>query len=253
MTNALKSLYGQGHADAGGKGRNQTVLTPPCILVALHRMWREGIELDPCAPPRNDGDPCSVGDKYWDGNNGSGLDEPWVNRTYCNPPYGELKQWMLKSYEEKVEHVMLVPLRPHRDWFRIAEYDAVAYLKPLRFASGLTVQEYLELPRQDEVRDSKREPYIERYRAHSYNIKGQWCAEQTRRDLKFRQRGGDLEPGVVYERNAFAASLVAMYRACPTGTPNERANGIQAFKESFRLISTQVFHFNSEGLQVWLV
>ncbi len=82
--NALKSLYGTGHADATEKGkgiRNQVVLTPQDIVDGLLKFWPEGILYDPAS---NEGEhiPCE------DGTRTRGLITPWCHRTYCNPPYG---------------------------------------------------------------------------------------------------------------------------------------------------------------------
>lgn len=119
--------------------REQTILTPPCVVEALQQMWPEGIALDPCPEhatfncaqniPAEDWLHYHQGEDDWR----NGLLCPWRDRTYCNPPYGELKKWMEKSYAEDVEHVMLVPVRTHRSWFRLDRYDAVAFLKPLKF------------------------------------------------------------------------------------------------------------------------
>lgn len=124
MANALQSLFGDGH-------REQTILTPPCIIEALHTLWSEGIALDPCAAAcAADNIPATKHYVYPDQD---GLVLPWADKTYCNPPYGDLKKWLVKSATEDVEHVMLVPVRTHREWFQLANYDAVSFLRPLAF------------------------------------------------------------------------------------------------------------------------
>lgn len=144
MASALTSLFGQGHTDAGGAKRNQTVLTPPCIIEALLTLWPEGIALDPCAESIAETTGAGAGlatvvnqrhvpaKRHYDGRL-CGLEQPWVDRTYCNPPYNQLNAWLTKSSGENVEHVMLVPVRTQRTWFRLELFDAVAFLKPLTF------------------------------------------------------------------------------------------------------------------------
>lgn len=136
--NALSSLYGQGHVDATrtrecvampGK-REQEVLTPPSVIEAVQSLWPgTGIELDPCS---NAGRHVPAAEHYvWPEQDGLTL--PWRDCTYVNPPYGDLKKWMAKSASERVEHVMLVPVRTHRVWFDLSRYDAVGLLKPVKF------------------------------------------------------------------------------------------------------------------------
>lgn len=141
MGDALTSLWGAGHRDAiknasttqapamPGK-REQTILTPPCVIEALQKLWPDGIALDPCAEPGQRNVPAL---RHYEWPQRDGLSEEWADRTFCNPPYGDLKRWMLRSGGERVEHAMLVPVRTHRQWFQISNYDAVAFLRPLKF------------------------------------------------------------------------------------------------------------------------
>lgn len=158
--NAVKSLYGDGPKHSyhraqeinGGVGkkrgeRPQTVYTPHCVLDAIAEVWPEGIELDPCSGldslvPANDAVYMSetTGHFWWRGGCDdrwtrarSGLDVMWPERTYCNPPYADLKQWLPKC-AESLETIALVPVRPHRKWWRAASMTAeVCYLDPLKF------------------------------------------------------------------------------------------------------------------------
>lgn len=82
--NALKSLYGTGHADAAEKGkgiRNQVVLTPTNIIEGLEKFWPEGILYDAASDLA-----CHIACE--DGTGTRGLIDPWPDRSYCNPPYG---------------------------------------------------------------------------------------------------------------------------------------------------------------------
>lgn len=126
---ALRSLIGQGE-------REQEVLTPPRIIDALLRLWPSGIALDPCAPT----DPAKrlvPAAQFYDGVDGDGLRDPWLDHTYANPPYDDLARWLAKGLREahcgRIEVVELVPARTHREWFDLAAWDRVCLLRPLRF------------------------------------------------------------------------------------------------------------------------
>lgn len=97
---ALKSLYGAGHAAASDTDpdnetnakrarecvampgvRNQIVYTPERILAPLRLFWPDGIAYDPCHGPDS-----IVGAAQH--TTTRGLLDPWPHRTYCNPPFG---------------------------------------------------------------------------------------------------------------------------------------------------------------------
>jgi hypothetical protein len=167
IPDALTSLYGAGHSDATrtrecvampGK-REQTILTPDCVLNAVQAQWPEGIALDPCA--ENPKDLCgaekrnAVGKLIWPADpeyvwtleqntpaaqhyrldrGEDGLELPWRDRTFVNPPYGNLKDWLHKSTQECIfEHIMLIPLRTQRAWFDLAIWDWVVFLRSIKF------------------------------------------------------------------------------------------------------------------------
>lgn len=116
--NALHSLYGEGHVNATrtrecvampGK-REQSILSPQCIADGLERMWGpKGVSMDPCSSTNQ-----LISAAYIPRN---GLDVKWPARTYCNPPYGELRKW-LEHGAEFDEVIWLAPVRTHRKWFR---------------------------------------------------------------------------------------------------------------------------------------
>ncbi len=132
---ALHSLYGRGNtvrALTGTGARPQEVLTPQCVVDALARLWPEGVALDPCGAP----DALVRAEKcYWvrgvpdgkktqyalkPGDLGDGLTLPWLERTYVNPPFEHLQEWLEKAAREPREQVILAPVRTHRRWFRKA-------------------------------------------------------------------------------------------------------------------------------------
>ena len=136
--------------------RPQEVYTPGEIVDLPMMVWGE-IGLDPCwgpgsivpsmncyyVPPRYevaaDGKMKTVfvahpGDQ-------DGLDLPWAQYTFVNPPYAHpyLSRWLRKAqleYERySIEIMLLCPVRPHRKWWRdaYASRTRVAYLDPVRF------------------------------------------------------------------------------------------------------------------------
>lgn len=165
---AAKSLYGDGHLKATrtrecvampGK-REQVVYTPLSILDPVREMWPEGIKLDPCSsmlpavggyrePNGKDKkgkpkfkwipevpEPNSLvrAEKVYALELGlDGLALPWEDFTFWNPPYGTLKAWIQKNTREEKETVGLFPSRTHRDWIDLSDFDAVNFLKPLKF------------------------------------------------------------------------------------------------------------------------
>lgn len=135
IDDALKSLYGKGHVNATrtrecvtmpGK-REQTIFTPQCIIDVVLELYGT-IAFDPAY-----GGPEGIvpAEAYTDT---MGLVIQWPDRTYCNPPYGELKLWLAHSLKQTSRHVMLVPVRPHRKWWREwARQADVVYLNPIKF------------------------------------------------------------------------------------------------------------------------
>lgn len=168
MTNALNSLYGQGHVDATrtrecvampGK-REQTIFTPQVIIDVLLELWGT-IEYDAChgepgvvltalgraakkagtvPPDRELQVMCGLAVPVESivpakrRTSTRGLLDPWCHATYCNPPFGTLNDWLKYSGKQPVSHVMLVPVRPHRKWWREwAKTAELIYLNPLTF------------------------------------------------------------------------------------------------------------------------
>lgn len=127
---ALRSFFG---ARKGGKERPQDVFTPQVILDAIERVWPEGIECDPAPNPNA----LVVAQRYRYPDDGM-MREPasgeWPDRTYCNPPYRDLKMWLKKPVRYR-EHMMLIPVRPLRVWWceHVARSTQVAWLKPVAF------------------------------------------------------------------------------------------------------------------------
>jgi hypothetical protein len=125
----------QGLFDGARNGhREQSVFTPPSLLEPLLRAWGS-IALDPCAHP----DSPVVAESYRYG--AGGLESPWINHTYINPPYANLKEWMQFALTQtEVSWAMLCPVRPHRRWWAaLARHpNYVIFLAPVAFVGHAT-------------------------------------------------------------------------------------------------------------------
>lgn len=65
-----------------------------------------------------------------------GLDDPWPDKTWCNPEYKNLRVWLEMSMRQPSEHMMLVPVRPNRKWWRAWARQlgtTIVYLNPVTF------------------------------------------------------------------------------------------------------------------------
>ena len=135
-TNALHSLYGgkaarlklaaeaEGKAlagNVGGQKRNQTVLTTQWFLNELRKNVDRPLGYDPCTTPWN---PCKA--LTFSTEKTNGLTVNWAKQSqkhgwiYVNPPYDDLKRWMVKALMESergAQIYMLAPFRPWRTWF----------------------------------------------------------------------------------------------------------------------------------------
>lgn len=73
-------------------------------------------------------DPCPL-------HGSGGLDRPWGDSTYCNPPYGrEIGKWIVKAYTEArggKTVVLLVPSRTDTAWFQdyCLKADEIRFIK----------------------------------------------------------------------------------------------------------------------------
>ena len=110
--------------------RKQEVLTPQCIIDVCNKLWGR-IEFDPC--PHPDARTGAVSEAP---NNLSGMRVTWSNKTYINPPYKDLKDWLEYGQKQVGEQIWLVPVRTHRKWWRHwrdSWLDAHVELDPLKF------------------------------------------------------------------------------------------------------------------------
>lgn len=150
---ALAAMYG--HRD-----REQTVFTPQYIIDAVVELYGL-IQYDPChghpsvvltkpgrEAKRDNELPEDVYEQVDSGlanpvqsvvnavtrTDTEGLTAPWPHRTFCNPPYDKLKSWLEMSGRQPESHVVLVPVRCHRKWWRKwAKQAEIVELNPVTF------------------------------------------------------------------------------------------------------------------------
>lgn len=129
---SLDALHSLWNGSLTGK-REQQIYTPELLLAPIRQVWPEGIAFDPCDGPDSIVGAANVAGPGCELANG--LEVEWGERTYCNPPYADLKAWL--AHAEKFNEVMVLgPVRTHRPWFRRAAFescDAVAWLPTIKF------------------------------------------------------------------------------------------------------------------------
>lgn len=125
---ALKSFYGGDVAEkrkalaghVGAQEREQEVWTPDWIIEAARTALGGTIDLDPCAASKPEGHFARVNITLPMDSLLMQWSVPTVQGAYVNPPYAELRTWMEKCAHEAgkgLRIVMLIPFRPHRQWF----------------------------------------------------------------------------------------------------------------------------------------
>lgn len=131
----------------GDKRTNeQEIYTPRSVIDVCLAVWPEGIRLDPCSGPDSivpaeirlqgrrvdSGRRTKHGATIWKWE-GAGLRRTWCSRTYCNPPFNQLRQWLAHAVGSEV--IVLAPVRSHRGWWRDWRDAQEAYceMDPLKF------------------------------------------------------------------------------------------------------------------------
>ena len=83
--------------------------------------------LDPCATEEH-----HLCEKYYTKEE-NGLIQDWSDEiVFCNPPYSDIKSWIIKADQERAFTVMLVPARVSTKWFHEYVYKKRYY----RFIKG---------------------------------------------------------------------------------------------------------------------
>jgi hypothetical protein len=141
---ALRSFFG---GRIGGQDRPQEINTPQFLIDAILELWPNGIELDPCTnvwssvPARNkiiakeiDSSIYLINSPKYPISKNGGLFIDWPDYTYANPPYRDLKPWLLKPVPT-MEHLLLCPVRTNRTWFceAVGTASLICWLKPFAF------------------------------------------------------------------------------------------------------------------------
>jgi hypothetical protein len=121
---ACRSFFG---AREGGQDRDQDIFTPQPIIDAILQVWPDGIELDP-AYNQAAIVPCRYA--YTE----RGESQPWIDRTYVNPPYRDILKWV-DRFESGREYLLLGPNRTNRAPFvaMLGRASRVCFLRPLKF------------------------------------------------------------------------------------------------------------------------
>lgn len=103
-------------AQRPGKSR-QDYSTPPEFLEALREhLGIRDFNLDAAASREN-----AITTPFYDGSPGlDGLVEPWDSWTFCNPPFGNIRPWVAKAWEEGEENcsAVLVPAAVGSNWWK---------------------------------------------------------------------------------------------------------------------------------------
>lgn len=93
--------------------------TPAAFYKALDAEFN--FDFDPC--------PLTQSPKF------NGLEVEWGKRTFCNPPYSDLRDWMRKAYAEHLKGKTVVMLIPSRT-DTIAWHDYALKASEIRFIRG---------------------------------------------------------------------------------------------------------------------
>jgi len=116
----------------GPNTRPQVIFTPESILAPLRELWGRPIALDPCGS-RDRAEPLAERTLYEADN---GLSHEWTDRTFINPPFRYLKDWLAHARTRATgRRCVLSPARTHRVWWIDAARDAdtVLWLRPVTF------------------------------------------------------------------------------------------------------------------------
>lgn len=110
----------------------QRIHTPMSVLRPVYQLWPEGVACEPYSSP----DSLVVADEKHgpEFEIKDSLFVPWPDRSYINPAYNDLQRAFAHGMQFD-EQVWLIPVRPHRKWWRKARRacDLVVWMDPLKF------------------------------------------------------------------------------------------------------------------------
>lgn len=131
MFRAHRSLR-SGYAGKQAHERKQTIRTPPEILAPVIAGFGSRVQLDPCASRWKRHHFAEHNYTY------KGLERPWMDRTYVNPPFDSLGDWLehARAQARKGFRIALIgPWRSHRVRFcaPLCAAASLVYLKAFPF------------------------------------------------------------------------------------------------------------------------
>lgn len=80
--------------------------------------------------PKDCFDPCPVNPNF------DGLAIDWHGKVFCNPPYSQAREWILKSFEQRnncKEIILLLPNWTDRKWFQLIKNESIEFLQGKRY------------------------------------------------------------------------------------------------------------------------
>lgn len=117
---------------------DQGYRTPPWLIAALEDFFGQKFALDAAATADN-----AKAAKFYDLHT-DGLAQPWVEMTFCNPPFADFGTWITKAYveakEQNINVCVLGPVGCSQRWFhRIAKKGTVLVpTKRINYYSSIT-------------------------------------------------------------------------------------------------------------------
>jgi DNA N-6-adenine-methyltransferase (Dam) len=123
-SNALRNFMGLNE-------HPQEILTPANITDCVREIFGGPIACDPCATHDPRQTVNATYGYYGAGGNvdDDGLHVSWGDRTFCNPPFAQLRKWLAKAEQEACSWgnpsiIVLCPMRSRSVWFRAARRSA---------------------------------------------------------------------------------------------------------------------------------
>ena len=161
MTAGPRTLFGTVATLTGAGEREQTVFTPLPVLSVVRGAFGGRIQYDPChghpgivltklgreAAKVKELPESSAVQVQWgmavevesqvdavEWTDTRGLIDDWRTGTFANPPYKTLAEWLEMSLKQPTNHILLIPVRPSRKWWRAFAREAeIVYLNPVKF------------------------------------------------------------------------------------------------------------------------
>lgn len=107
--------------------------TPPWLFEILSERFGP-YKLDAAASKEN----SLCGESYYDGalQGGDGLNQPWIDPTFCNPPFNRAGDWAAKAHHEwsqrNVKSTLILPAGCSQRWFHEYVLNKAMVLYPTK-------------------------------------------------------------------------------------------------------------------------